>query len=398
MEFTSNQDLGLQPQFFYRLGHCPQLGIEELTFQGVKVVDIIKNSQITKYAITNQSQENLPTFANFGSIVFCAKLLFQIQTSQSFSTNPIETLESCLKQLPVSKKLGIAITDKVLTNKLSPKSVINLAKNYGFKQINLISTEPNYGYFKSAKNWLIVEKINSNQIIGLQLIDRFNQDFWAKLDTNLPATDIKRGVINLKLARSLLNLTDKQKIYDPFAGQGRVLIAGLNLKSSFWASDIDSKVTADIQTNWDYAKSQFPNSTAKLTKCFSLPAQDMQFLEDDIAIVTEGYLGVNYGNNPSLEQIKNTYSNLEKIWTKVLEKARTFGYKEIIGCLPYYPQFKPNPLYPTFLSKICQNHDFEPHKWQSNTQDLKNPENVYFINYQRPNTFVGHSIFKAVLK
>jgi hypothetical protein len=218
-----------------------------------------------------------------------------------------------------------------------------------------------------------------------------DQQYWTELENTLPNTDISRGVINLKLARTLLNLTNNTKIWDPFSGQGRVICSGLTTKKSFFASDIDKTVLPQLEENFDAAFDYLLNNK-KPDQILNLATLDQSWTEDakknnsnidantdNLAIVTEGHLGI----NPSKKSITHPQAlqestQIDYLWQGLLTKSKLLGIKEIVGCVPFYPQIGFIPKY-EFMNGEFYNISFEP------------------INYSRPKAQVGHLVFKLTM-
>ena len=235
--------------------------------------------------------------------------------------NVLEILGEFLQKKPY-KKIGIAI----LTS-FDQQKVMNLVKKCGSKKINIISCLPNYGHWKSCKKWIVIiqnpirkisqksqENSNDNNIETRNLqnlqfqklvlfeINNFcNQEYWANLDQNLPSGEMSRGLMNLKLARTLVNLTDKKFILDPFCGSGRTMAAGFGLDKKFILSDIEKVCAEEVVNNLEFLKNE---KNGKLWK----KSQDLESengLENDVENSLETKSWDKIENKESLIQEKS---------------------------------------------------------------------------------------------
>lgn len=317
------------------------------------------------------------------------------------------------------------------------KKCLAIAKAAGIKKVNIqaIPTIPGYGHWKNAKVWWIL--VQEKGLVWLGRIEQMaNQEFWSNLDMNLPKGDMARGIINMKFARTLLNFTEKKVIWDPFAGHGRVILAGLDMKQRFYASDINPQnLNDEITENYDFAVNCYNQEflrkfrllnppekmvvqegekpkiltpelpqLANLATPFQLdasglaavkleksPAYNEQLSKEDfsqMAIVTEGYLGFNFKGQPLPVQMSTEWEKIQKIWEKMLSSAGQLGIGEIIGCVPFY-QVDNKRLLPPFISKLEAIGGYH-------LQVINNGKKA--LEYSRPQAFVGHLVLKFVLK
>ena len=348
--------------FFYKLGHQADLGIAEFL-------------QLTNNATYKISYGWLVSEAQLdatltGSLVYSGEILGE--------TTPENYLEDLRELLPVSKKIGIALS----SFDYASKAVLNLSKEIGCKKINVMNKLPNYGHWKSCKSWVIIFKFGNKNLVGV-IQNYADQEFFAKLDTSLE-NDMVRGIINLKLARTLLNFTKNLDIWDPFAGQGRLMLAGYDLKNNFICSDLDETTIDQIDAN-DEIACRFFKTESKLRYNFAMDVSQLKG-HKEYAIVTEGWLGQNFLKTPNMEQIAKQWKEVEALWLEFLAKASQNGTKEIVGCLPFY-QIKSQKLIPEFLENLTEFYDFE---------ELL-PKQKYLL-YSREKSMVGHLIIKLVLK
>jgi tRNA G10 N-methylase Trm11 len=368
-------------QYIYKLGHCEDLAVAEFSSLNKK----------TKYEVVNgwlKSNSDMNVNVS-GSLVYGGVIIEEIAIDASSKDMIFNCLyEYITENVDELKKLGIAISKEYA------KDILPLAKKAGSKKINvLIDKKPNYGNWKGLKNWILVEKI-SNKIVVMKLTSYSDQQFWTQIDTFLPHSDMKRGIINLKLARSLLNLTENTKVYDPLCGLGRLAVAGVDIKDSFVLSDIDESCLQECEKNVKYAESFWARKKGfkgeVKSVVFAQDARRINEVPQDLSrcsIVTEGYLGYRFGSSPSRQEIERELELQEKIWLDVLKSSAEKRIKEVIFCLPYYQKSGGNTL-PTFIDELADTEGYRLEKFNGQT----------YILYSREKTNVGHYIVKAILK
>lgn len=359
-------------QYIYKLGHCPDLGVAE--FKSITDTEDCKFN--FQWLISNTNLDVNQT----GSLVFGAQVISTFQDGDQDQV--LDYLDQYLSKNMESKKLGLFLHGQ------DSKKVFSVAKKH-FNKVTVVDKIPNFGYWKQTNNWLVLIKFQSVWYFA-KILSYADQEFWTELDHGLPFADMNRGIINLKLGRSLLNLTKSQIVWDNFAGQGRVLLSGMDIKTTFLASDKDESVMTHLNQNLTFAnkfwKTQKYNKIetqqlAQIQQTFVHDATEgLDFdLEYDTSIVTEGYLGKNY-RETTQELAEEQVQIVSAMWQKLLVTISKSQVKDIIGCLPYYPQLSFVPEY-EFL--------FDNLSWKVEKLSKNN-----FIKYQRENSKVGHLIFK----
>ena len=378
--------------YFYKLGHCQDLAIEEYSFLTGDRSYIVDRGWLLGKVLVNT---NLT-----GSLVFGGSVLGLV--SQNDFSKVLELLKFELLAFreanPEIKKLGVHLPKKYLSDALV------LAKKSGFKKVNLAAKVPNFGSWKHVRTWFLVISFRNQWLIGK--IDTYsNQELWSLLDQNLPHRNLKPGIINLKLARSLLNLSKKLTIWDPFCGQGGLLVAGLDLKQNFLASDILSSCLLQTQENFIEAKSIWQKNWKHLNfnHDFSpanlvteiLDARHLSLSKHfgffkELAIVTEGYLGDNFTRPPKLLDAHLEFQKIRDLWSQVILQASKLRVTELIFCLPVYLQIQTTnskPLWPKFQNELIKNTCYRFYQFTNQKSG---------ILYNRSNSYVGHLIVKLI--
>jgi hypothetical protein len=400
-------------KYFYRLGHCNDLAIAEY-FSLASRGNLSDKKPEVAYDAQYLMSDQLLDANDFGSMIFVAVVVAEVdvqktEVKEDFRPKFLAKLDEYLAQAEF-KKVGFYLPT------FDKKVLFPIGKKH-CNRVDILDNIPNFGYWKKTKNWLVSIKFGTT-IYLCKIISYSDQEFWSEIDQGLPQADMSRGIINLKLARSMLNLTTCENIWDNFAGQGRVLVSGMDSKKVLFASDIDAVVETQLYKNYEFAKhfwttqqynKQLVENTGELKANFTLDATKIipaditnkGFKDQEIAIVTEGYLGTNFRKYPTKKEILEQVNKVNEIWKNVLlsnttNNANGIKINEIVGCVPFYPKFQDEHK----EGDLQDRNGYIPEYtfWFSNP-DWKlvqlNPE-VKTINYKRENSNVGHLIFKMV--
>ncbi|MEM1312681.1 MAG: hypothetical protein AAGF07_04430 [Patescibacteria group bacterium] len=381
--------------YCYKLGHQPEIGQQEFQYlTGVK--DIILDSG---FILSNSYIDAQKT----GSLVYTSKVI----RTWKVNINKISSSEVCklishelLKDnhsQEIPKKIGV-----ILPSSWKSKALSNL-KTEGVKKINFLatSTNLNYGHWKQTKNWFLLLQLKK-VVVLVKILNHSDQEFWQYLDSSLPAGEMSRGMINLKLARSLLNLSTFDTVWDPFCGYGRIGVAGLDIIKRFIYSDIQADLLSTaVKQNYEFAEvswskygfKQRLQESKKLAKLQAIFELDIKGLDKQkmikhqelaqLSIVTEGYLGKNFNHLPTYQEIKNEWVQLKNLWQEVITKADRLMIPEIIFCLPYY-NLKNQQLLPDFIDNLIVNTNYHLSKFNGRRCLL----------YSRKSSYTGHCIIR----
>lgn len=171
-----------------------------------------------------------------------------------------------------------------------------------------------------------------------------NPNDWSKRDFGIPAPDAHSGMLPPKLARMMLNLRIREIwekrdireiIYDPFCGNGRVLLEAAFLGLDFVGSDTDPVKVESTKKNLRWLRDQYQ---LKITneeiekRVFVADAQtwniEYGILNIDTTfdirhaifqIVTEPDLGPALHYSPSASQAETIANNLLYLYLKSIE-------------------------------------------------------------------------------
>jgi len=367
--------MNFQTKYVYRLGHQPEFGANEFS----KISKTIPNFYNYKYLFS----DHLVDINQTGALVFRAEIVAIEPRTTKFKHFLTDSLKEAFLQNP-DKKIGLALPN----SELNQKQIILMAKTIGYKKINVLEPdlEPNFGNFLHTPNWFIAFEIEDNWLLAK--VEQFSdQEFWSLLDRQLPVTDMKRGLINLKLARTLMNFSENLKIWDPFCGVGRNFVSAVDLKSQFIGSDISAECLNQATLNFNFALNYYPDDIPKAHLKDIFEADVTKLEKDDsgffnnFSIVSEGYLGHNFVSQPTLKDQQNELKRITELWKLALKNFQKLKISEIVTCLPFY-SFKNSNL-EVNLDELITGTKYKYNSF------LNSKKALY---YRRKSSFVGHQV------
>jgi hypothetical protein len=351
--------------YLYRLGHVPALSYAELVSAGLPIV-----SNTEKFALS----EELIDIQQLGGISYVAEDLGVGDMA--------ELVVDYLSNTEEKKKfVGIQLPAEA-----SQSDAIKILKSAGAKKVTFLTKEPSIGDAKRSDQIFFAMQVGMSKR-SLRMVEYFDQDKWAKLEASLPVQDMERGQINLKLARTMLSFVTSRDIIDPFCGLGRNAIAVLDLITSAQLSDIDPIAITATTNNINHAITRLKSNivpTILVAKAQEITPIDPQ----KSAIVSEGYLGENSQSRSPEEKAKANIVNVLEIYRECFVRWSDLKIKEVVITFPYYPHL--THLIPSteeHLTKAARDAGYS----------VTTPGKNLFIRYARPQSFVGHLVFKLSL-
>jgi hypothetical protein len=335
----------MEYSFAYKIGHNPELSINEY----IALTGDTK-FKIKGFLLYSNSDIDI---TQAGSLVFKALV----------TTNLVD--------LP--KKIGYVTVAPVKSHPM----IIKQLKAQGAKKILISNKEPNIGQFKYVGNWFM--EVEDHY---LQIVQNSDQEYWNRLDMDLPAKDMKKGIINIKLARSMLNLTKYTNICDPFAGLGRNAAAGWNEGKKFVLSDLDPACKIHIDENIKFLN-QYYGKQSEVLKNETLNAKDIvDNFGEEFAIVTEGHLTEAANYVLSYNEAESRVAEVKELWMEVLTNwSKIDNLRDIVFTLPFYIT-RSKDIYWDIVHDLPKELTLVPFF------------NDDYIFYKRPNTRIGHMIVR----
>lgn len=174
-----------------------------------------------------------------------------------------------------------------------------------------------------------------------------NPNDWAHRDFGIPAADAKSGMLPPKLARILVNLATgdwplaassqplaaSQLVYDPFCGNGRILLEAAYLGLDFFGSDIDPLKVEATKKNLRWLRDQYhlkitDEEIEKWVFVADARSVNYQMLGVNCQIITEPNLGPALRSLPNQKQVQTIADSLADLYVnsiKNLIRNKTTG-------------------------------------------------------------------------
>jgi hypothetical protein len=397
--------------FFYRLGHQPNLSLSELQFKSKE--NFSQEQDQPKVAVLKSEL----AIRDLGGSVYSGKVV-------GFFDTP-DQLAQLIYDLNLKhqfKKIGLSIFPKFKSK------IIDFCHQIGIKKINLLlDVEPNFGHFQNhpwlivydlqqvtwtdqAKTFLDYSDMPKSQYCLCFSDDVTPQDTYIKLDS-APAGNMRRGRMNLKLAKILLSFSRQgEYVWDPFCGQVGLLLvnaifgdkpslgtdidrAGVkaNKENLAWlqslsATDVELKITHPVLHLERLDATKLAHGALNSNIQGVIQKTEPNFKFKSTVIVTEGTLGPTYAKTlPDVFVLRQNLAEISKIWSQVFAEATSLEIQEIIFCLPFYRTKEAN------IRVNLDEIDFAGYELQTLLFQDKS------LDYHRNKSLVGHEIFKAVL-
>ncbi len=227
---------------------------------------------------------------------------------------------------------------------------------------------------KNRDSYLLTKTVANQNIRNYTLRDRIKNFRDAKL-----------GMLPPKLAQVLLNLTNPkfdEVVIDPFCGTGTVNIEAAIAGFRTIGSDIDEKVVEMARSNFEQMSEKFryDNDSGEffISDAVLFPSKKLSGV-----VVTEGYLGFNFTQAPTKQEIEKNSKLVMKLWDEFFYHLEKSKISKVSLCLPLW-RFGKNSV--SISEKL-----FAKIRKYSYTPDVLFGNQKTFV-YSRPGAFVGREI------
>lgn len=342
--------------FFAIFGKTPAISTAEI-FTCFKQQNIQPNvSRVASVGIIGKTDETLPsTFWNMlGGIVKAGEILIELKGSASFEELLTALKEDALQR--VGREFGISIY--LLENKSEAKAVSLKTLGARLKK-ELVEEGKSARHVTSRDATLSAVTISRNKLLksgveycifidaGLIAIGKTTwvqpYEEYAEREFSRPGANARSGMVPVKLARMLVNLTGVSQnaiFLDPFCGSGTILSEALSLGfTNVIGADIFERAVIESKKNVTW-------TLKHLHKDFPVRIEEHDVKNIDAvlaagfvdAIATEPYLGppLKGGERPeTIERIRNELLDLYEGAFKTFEKILTPGAPVVI-LFPYF--------------------------------------------------------------
>ncbi len=233
-------------------------------------------------------------------------------------------------------------------------------------------------------NEFIIVKNNSTYLLSKTLANQNIRNYTLR-DRIKTFRDMKRGMLPPKLAQILINLANpnyNETIIDPFCGTGTINIEAAIMGYQTIGSDIDEKIIIDAKNNFDQMAEKF-RYNKEIAKFLVSDAKNFPKDKQSGVISTEGYLGFNFANKPTIKGIEKNASDVFELWLKIFQKLSQSNIRTVSFCLPVWDYYgKQISIAQKLFAKIKKNA-YTP-------LALFNGQQTYL--YARPGAFVTREI------
>lgn len=176
-------------------------------------------------------------------------------------------------------------------------------------------------------------------------------DAYGIRDFEKPCRDMNMGMMPPKLAQMMVNLAKplpSTTLYDPFCGLGTVLQEAVLRGNPIMGSDLKTPMVEGTKKNLLWLEKTFSCKVQGLANIFQHDARRpiSRPLPEDVAVVTEGYLGpAQTFTPPALEQ-KKIFETIHAIKSDFLSFLRQKIRKgnRVVLCVPYF-KTKDQPIF-----------------------------------------------------
>ncbi len=334
--------------FLYQLGLHPEISLAELK----TVLDLngvsgeIKASAGFAIAANTSFDAHKPVFEQLGGSPRLLRLIWTFDRNQIEEPQPDDKLLQKITALLRENRPG-KITYGVSVFGWPDKAARNLSRSFSGsikRTLDEQEISSNYASFahsaypclppaavfdlmKSKKCGIELCLINlKNTAYLAETVDATDFKPFEKLDMRRPAKNLTSGILPPKLARMMINLAGvsrEKQIYDPFCGDGTILMEAARLGHPVAGSDIDPiavKSTID-NVEW-YGKNVFNNislsSTPVVVDVRNLSAHTGRSSLD--CVVTEAHLGPPIRGNFTADKARSTMNNLLPLYKDALRE------------------------------------------------------------------------------
>lgn len=259
-------------------------GIVLAEFDGANAGTIQNELEILVPSLAENDTENRPTVA-----LSCYSRNISPHTTRRLSLEFKKVWKKCTRQAPrmIISRTGWATQEQLRKNEIH-RGGIEL----------LIST-------------------HKNKVVIARTDQLFNDDLYQKIDKQRPCRDPKVGMLPPRLAQIMLNLAQVKRndtLLDPFCGSGTVLLLGSEKTTNLLGSDIDQAMVECSTRNVDWLVQEKPELRCKI----SLSDAKNSDWSGYNRVVTEGYLGPLFSNQPTEAEIERIKPEMQELYDQFL--------------------------------------------------------------------------------
>ena len=363
-------------KYIFHLGRIPSLSVAELQIM-LKKFEVKYTVKFISKEMLTLDIENEINFKNFLIQIGGTKKISKIIDSYPNLEEAFISIKSIIEKISGKKTIGYSFYSRQENEKKEMRDVFEkIRKRFidikrsqaGKTNIRLVFPDNETLELNSAsiyKNKLTIRGVEFNIIISndkillSKTIAVQDVESYSQRDYGRPKRDSHIGMIPPKLAQIMINFADIKKgetILDPFCGIGTILQEALLNDYKIIGIDANDKQVENSKENFKW-----------LSERYILEYPDYKIFQSDVgnitrkikansidAIVTESTLGPVYKKLPTIKEMKQNFSKLEKIYLKFFQISKTVLRKKanLVVTLPAY-KIKPEQyLFTPFIDKL----------------------------------------------
>ncbi|MEA3304755.1 MAG: hypothetical protein U9Q15_03375 [Patescibacteria group bacterium] len=333
---------------YFHLGHKPLISLAEIE----KITGHVPHRE-SKFLASMSDTPLRENMKEMGSITKISEYAGTIDAPASLA----KLIGPGLQEVEGKIKIGISLItdDKDLRFPDTLKIKRILSKDYGLsiRMIDPIGKNRELNSAQIGKNKLINnpkgrefnlirQEDNSWRVTQTKWIQDYQM--LSKIDYERPCADGKNGMLPPKLAQTMINLSGGSKhitrFYDPFCGNGTLLLMGQYLNIECAGSDINPDIVKEAETNIQWMIEQMDGDT-KQPQVSTEDALDRSYAGYS-HIISEGYLGKPKKSLPTQEERMQEEREIHKLYTSFIKQVAQTADKgcKILLCVPCF-QVKP---------------------------------------------------------
>jgi DNA methylase len=289
----------------------------------IELESILGTGHVSKFG-KHAKIDSFPEINNLGGTIKIGKII------QSFDTNKLAAISVDPNLLPEQTgktTFGISAYDF----SLRPRDL----EAFGLKLKKILKENGPARLVlpKPGTNELNVAAIKFNNLLDhgfeLLLVTNGNQsvvaltqsyqdiDAYSQRDHSRPDRSAKVGMLPPKLAQILINTTSAKTIYDPFCGTGVILQEALLMGRDAYGSDIEERMVESTTTNLKWLAQSHSDLGVWSAKPADAVSANLPI--NEVAIVSEGYLGPNLTAPPTRQLLEEIMPPLIDLYIKTLK-------------------------------------------------------------------------------
>ncbi len=347
-------------KYIFFLGRTPLLSLAELSkyFDCNEIIFFCD-----KYIVIESNQALISIkqiMDRLGGTLKIAKYIDETDDPKSILNKVTSVLCNYFPDKDGKKRFGVnTYKTKINIKKLIPGIKKNLKqRGYSVRFVN-----KNFDNLSTDK--IINERLLSDKGCDLNIININNKtvvcdtiavqdiESYTKRDFSRPGRDPRRGMLPPKLAQILINLSEGNRIWDPFCGTGVILMEALLIGKSVIGSDIDNKAIQDTERNILWLYEHFGYDKEALIFQHDATLSVKRAIDYD-AIVAEPLLGPPLSGIPQEDELKSIIVRLEKLYLQFFKNNKPKKGTKIVFLLPCFKNNKKIVFMKKILDKIYQ--------------------------------------------